>query len=503
MVPSRLRVVVITTAALLALSVGLRADRDGLAAHVQLQLATLLFDDARFTEAAQAFERARDLAPHADVRFAAGRGLVRSLLRVAEVRRARVEAAWLAEAFPRRAEALALDGEAMWAAGMFDLAETRFRQGLDLDAGDPRALSGLARALAGHGQLDEALDAATAAVTRAPSEGEYHHALGAVLERLRRFEESAAAYANYVNLLPNKDRSDKAVWARQHIRFLRSFGSRAPFAMSEAVGATVHTVPFRLVRDKVIVAGRVNGSRPMDFVLDTGAEMTIVSQRTAEREGVVPLVYTLSAGVGQMGLRGLQVGRTDTLEIGTLKIENVPTLIKNPPLKDLPTREIESFSPPALGLSMSIDYRRRVLIMAKQLPDTPADVELPLRMHRLVMVRGLINDRNPVHFVVDTGGEVISISRSTLESINVEPPRRIPLKVYGTSGWDPEAFLLTGLNLQFDRVKLSNHAVVVLNLDAPSALLGFELGGIVGHKFLSRYEVGIDLARSRLRLRTL
>jgi len=78
----------------------------------------------------------------------------------------------------------------------------------------------------------------------------------------------------------------------------------------------------------------------------------------------------------------------------------------------------------------------------------------------------------------------------------VEPPRRIPLKVYGTSGWDPDAFLLTGLNLQFDQVRLANHAVVVLNLDAPSALLGFELGGIVGHKFLSRYEVGIDLQRS-------
>jgi hypothetical protein len=43
--------------------------------------------------------------------------------------------------------------------------------------------------------------------------------------------------------------------------------------------------------------------------------------------------------------------------------------------------------------------------------------------------------------------------------------------------------------------------VVVLNLDAPSALLGFQLGGIVGHKFLSKYRVAIDMERSVLRLK--
>jgi hypothetical protein len=40
----------------------------------------------------------------------------------------------------------------------------------------------------------------------------------------------------------------------------------------------------------------------------------------------------------------------------------------------------------------------------------------------------------------------------------------------------------------------------VLNLRAPSALLGYQLGGIVGHKFLSRYTVTVDLNRSILGL---
>ena len=64
--------------------------------------------------------------------------------------------------------------------------------------------------------------------------------------------------------------------------------------------------------------------------------------------------------------------------------------------------------------------------------------------------------------------------------------RRIPLRVYGTSGWDRDAFLLPGVNLDFDRIEYRNFPLVVLNLRAPSVLLGFQVGGIVGHKFLER-----------------
>jgi hypothetical protein len=59
---------------------------------------------------------------------------------------------------------------------------------------------------------------------------------------------------------------------------------------------------------------------------------------------------------------------------------------------------------------------------------------------------------------------------------------------------------MQGLNLQFLDIEYRNFSVVVLNLRAPSVLLGFQLGGIVGHKFLSPYRVAMDLDRSELRL---
>jgi hypothetical protein len=97
---------------------------------------------------------------------------------------------------------------------------------------------------------------------------------------------------------------------------------------------------------------------------------------------------------------------------------------------------------------------------------------------------------------------VISISQATATSLGrPEPERRIALKVFGSSGWDRDAFLLPGVDLAFDRIRYTNFPVVVLNLNTPSALLGFQLGGIVGHKFLSGYRVGIDLEKSILRLK--
>ena len=53
-----------------------------------------------------------------------------------------------------------------------------------------------------------------------------------------------------------------------------------------------------------------------------------------------------------------------------------------------------------------------------------ADIRLPMRHHRLSLVKGLINEKHPTYFVVDTGGEVISISTATAEAIDARPTRR-------------------------------------------------------------------------------
>jgi tetratricopeptide (TPR) repeat protein len=491
----RLALVSLTT---VGLAVGPLASGSG-DAELQLQLANMLFDETRYHDAITAYRKALETDDTA-ISLRARIGLVTSQLRVGQFFDAQRDAEVLRQIAPNNPAAITSYADALWAAGQFDDAEQRWRDALAVEPESSRGLHGLARALASRSKLDEALNQAQAALKRSPRDPEIHHTVGAIYERMRRYEQAAAAYTNYINLLPNKEQSDKAAWSRSQVRFLKSFAENEPISMDEESRGRLHTMDFRLIDDKVIVKAKVNGGRALDFVLDTGSEQTTISRQTSSSASVRPITYTLSAGVGEVGLRGLQLGRMETFEIGTLKLNNVPVLIKAPALRGIPKRETESFSPLALGLSMTIDYSTKKLTIGEDLPDETADFTLGLRHHRLAMVRGLINQTRSTYFVVDTGGEVISISMATAEALAANPTRKIALKVYGTSGWDRDAFLLPGVNLNFNDIAYKNFSVVVLNLRAPSVLLGFEVGGIVGHKFLSPYRVSLDLAKSELRL---
>jgi tetratricopeptide (TPR) repeat protein len=471
------------------------------ASEIQLQLGDLLFSEGRFLDSLDAYKLALKAASPDNTRRPRI-GVIASALRVAEFDLARAEAELLHQADPTGPDVMALYGDALWASGLFQEAENQYRDAVAAQPDLARGHHGMARSLAARTKLEDAMNEAQAALRMSPRDLEIHHTVGTIYERMHKYEEAAAAFSNYVNLLPNKDHSEKADWSRAEIRFLRSFGQRIPFETEVGAEDRIYTVDFRLVNEKVVVRAKVNDASAQDFVIDTGSENTIITRQTAQRLGITPVTYTLSAGVGRVGLRGLQLARMDSLEIGSLKLRNIPCLIKNPPLRDIPVKETEALSPLALGYSMVIDYKTHKLTFGKKLADEAKDIELPLRLHRLATVSGMVDGGHKVNFVVDTGGEVISISQATATALNKpQTGRKIALKVYGTSGWDDDAFLMPGVNLAFDTIKYDNFPVVVLNLNAPSALLGFQLGGIVGHKFLSKYRVGIDLDKSVLRLK--
>jgi len=492
---------ILIAACAVAVRVALVAQPQSAVADVQVQLGDLLFAEGRYADAGDAYRRAVD-SDEPTLSARAGAGLVLALLRTGDFQGAFEVASRLGQVHPANPLISAMRGDALWSMGRFEEAEHAYEAALASDPVQPRARHGRARSVAARNRLPEALAEAQEASRLNPREAEFHHTLGSIHERLRQFDEAAAALASYIDLLPNKDRSEKAAWARAEIRFLQSFKDRTPFDIEAPPPSGVWTIPIRIQGDKVTVLGKVNGGT-QEFVLDTGAERTIISLDVARRRGVMPITSMQTAGIGAMGLRGLDVGRIDTLEIGELKIRNVPCLIKNPPLGGLPTREPESFSPLALGLSMRVDYQRRQLTMGRSLQPGDYANELPLRMYRLALVRGTVNGSLPATFVVDTGGELISISDATAVQIQPTIPfRRIPLRVYGTSGWDKDAFLMPDVDLEFNSIRFTRIPVVVLNLRAPSALLGFQLGGIVGHRFLSKYRVTIDMERSVVGLET-
>ena len=228
-------------------------------------------------------------------------GVIASALRVAEFGLARVEAEKLYKADPTGPAAMTLYGDALWSSGLFEEAEIKYRDALAVEPALARGHHGMAKALAARGRLNDAMDSVQAALRLSPRDLEIHHTVGTVYERQHKYEEAAAAYSNYVNLLPNKDRSEKADWSRAEIRFLRSFGQRVPFESDPGTDEKLYTVDFRLVNDKVVVRAKVNDAAAQDFVVDTGAENTVITRPTAQRLGITPVTYTLSAGVGERG----------------------------------------------------------------------------------------------------------------------------------------------------------------------------------------------------------
>jgi tetratricopeptide (TPR) repeat protein len=121
-------------------------------------------------------------APDALLLRGARAGVVQAALRVAEFDTARNEGEALAKAAPRDADAISLYGDALWASGLFEEAELRYRDALALTPGLPRGLHGIARSLLARSQLDGAMNQAQAALRISPRDLEIHH----TVEHLRR-----------------------------------------------------------------------------------------------------------------------------------------------------------------------------------------------------------------------------------------------------------------------------------------------------------------------------
>src|SRR5262249_40622405 len=154
------------------------------------------FQDGRYFESLEAYQKALSADDPARVR-AARVGVVQSALRVAEFAVARREAEQLLASDKQNAQVLSLYGDSLWASGLFDEAESRYRDALSLEPELARARHGIARSLLARSQLGDAMNEAQAALRLSPRDLEIHHTIGTIYERMHNYEAAAAAFNNY------------------------------------------------------------------------------------------------------------------------------------------------------------------------------------------------------------------------------------------------------------------------------------------------------------------
>jgi len=462
-----------------------------------LEQARQAFSVGQYAHALTAFTEAAASADPA-VATDAKRGMVRTALRTAEFGLARRIVDGLLADGPADAGLLALHGDVSWAYGLFDQAEAAYEAAAQASTSCMDAHRGLARALASRWLLQRALAEAATALALVPEDAEVRAVSGSIYERMGRYDEAAAAYDAYADRLPSSERVAIDT-ARSRARFLRAFEGRKPLEVESWGDGLSRPVRFKLIKRKVVLEGRVN-SVPVDFVLDTGAERTAITPDVALRAEARPQGSTLAAGVGRAAWRRVTLARLDRLEVGPLRVRNVPVAVRAPARGGALRWQSQTLSPLALGVSVVVDYPRREVRFGQHLPVDASDLALPMRMHRVPLVRGTLNGGRQAAFIVDTGGEVISLNNEVAASLDVRAPRHIRLRVHGLEGVDESAFLLPGVDLDIASISYRGIGVAVLDLRSPSVLLGFQVGGIVGHTFLANRRVSFDLARSELRL---
>ena len=161
--------------------------------EVQLELGGLLIEDERYWEAIPVFSRAKEGATEEQLERASS-GLLRALLAVAEFNRAYEETQVLGGLGPLGSESRALYADGLWAYGLFEEAETTYREILAEEPSSPGARHGLARSLAAQSQFEAALDELDVALAGAPDTAEFYHTAGSIYRRMKRYEDAANAF---------------------------------------------------------------------------------------------------------------------------------------------------------------------------------------------------------------------------------------------------------------------------------------------------------------------
>jgi hypothetical protein len=298
------------------------------------------------------------------------------------------------------------------------------------------------------------------------------------------------------------------------------FENEPPYAIE---GPDEARIDFVTTDPLPVIEVSVNGSEPLDFIIDTGGMEVILDNDLAEQTGAqMAGSITGSYGGGKKAETGL--GRIDSLTMGEFVVRNVPihTLDTDPisPLFDgldihgiIGTRLLMHF------LS-TIDYPGGALILQRPTPTNLQSLKsqatasggkaIPFWLveTHYIVAWGTVNNLDPRLLFVDTGlaGAGFTAPVSVLEEAGVSVDWTEAQYAIGGGGVFQE------VDIVIDRLTLGtgenevvqSHMPGKASEHPPSILgdsLGFHLGGLISHQFFRDHALTFDFTRMRLVMR--
>jgi predicted aspartyl protease len=422
----------------------------------------------------------------------------------------------------------ALLGAAILGAGEFSLSIEEFRTALALNGNEALAVAGLAMVDFYENRMPMALVGLRKAVDMDPDEPDFVFNLGQAAARSEKYKEAADAYEKFLMIAPktDTDRRERIVGLIDFLRYLGRQGS-----LYVPAGDYRSSVSFDATDNRPILQIRVNGNKePLNFVLDTGSGMSVISDKTAKKLGIKPVARGgLARAVGGGGKFEIVYGFLNSIEIGGARVDNVPVYIRKFFDSQLP---VDGY----LGLSVvskflaSIDYGTRRMSLVRQnqtdqveawtsvrrpenlqglIPVAPNDgsIEVPLRTTSSGFLSGEVGldgfDKN-VNFIIDTAASITVISEKLSQQEQLlELLQPSKMRVFGAAGVTEDVKLLQLPRLSLGLSKLEKINAAVLDMEPVNETAGFTQSGILGGNFLRHFRIYFDFARGAMRLEPL
>jgi predicted aspartyl protease len=444
-----------------------------------------------------------------------------ALLKQRRLQEAYDHAARVLVADPASARAHALLGQAILASGDFKESVEEFRTALAMNQNESMAVAGLAMVDFYENRLAECVKGLRKAVSMDGNEPDYIFSLGQAAARYEMFKEAADAYERFLAIAHRTD-ADRRERIRGLINFLRYLGRQGQLYVSSGRDSTA--MSFETIDGRPILKVRINGQRePLRFVLDTGSGMSVISEQTAKRLGLQPISRGgMARAVGGAGKFEIVYGFLSSLEVGEVRVENVPVYIRHFYDDKVP---VDGY----LGLSVitrffaSVDYGERTFKLVKPRqtdslgmfdkndteprPVGEDFVEIPVRttssgfLSGEVRLEGIDKTQN---FIIDTGASVSVVSEKLAELEGLADfmtPTR--LRVFGAAGVTENVKTMLLPRVMLGSLIREQISVAILDLESINETTGFTQAGILGSNFLRHFRVSFDFRRGVIRLEPL
>jgi tetratricopeptide (TPR) repeat protein len=273
--------------------------------------------------------------------------------------------------------------------------------------------------------------------------------------------------------------------------------------------------------------------RKAQLLLDTGASGLIVKKSIAQKAGIVPIVRSTQAGIGNAKDMGVSLGYADSIRIGELEFQDCLVMVSDKTvgssdgligsdvfshylvdidfqhqrlrLSPLPKRPNEITK--ATSLSPEGSDSDELMTASsdpesdKKIPDPgPQDRYIApemqkyvkvLRFGHVLLISTRVGDTPPGWFIIDSGAAMNGISPAAAREVT-KVRANYDLRLKGMSGEVDKVFVADKAMLQFAGFRQENQNLTSWDLSAISKNIGTEVSGLLGFTTLHLFDLKID-----------